>query len=170
MLQTKRLSFRPFKEEDAPDVFAYAHDPRTVKYLTWPAHKDVDESKRSIRDILSADGCFAIVNKDNERVIGCFDLRIGKGKRASFGYVLKRDYWNQGFMTETLSFFLGYIFSTTGIDEVESCHEHENQASGKVMSKCGMHWTHLEKDELVLGKKSDNDHYLITREEFQKRK
>ena len=160
-LDTERLHLRPFTENDASDVYEYASDAQTVKHLTWAAHTSVQESKTIIANLLSEEGTYAIVLKQTEKVIGCIDLRIVSETEASFGYVLNRSFWNQGYMSEVLQTALSYLFEELGSETVTSCHETENPASGSVMKKCGMHWTHLAKDETLFGKTTDNDHYCI---------
>lgn len=163
-LDTARLHLRHFTELDASDVFEYASDELTVKYLTWPAHKTVEESQKIITKLLSNENTYAIVLKESGKVIGCIDLRILSCSDASFGYVLNRTYWNRGYMSEALQTALSYMFDTLGMESVTSCHERENPASGAVMLKCGMTWTHLAKGETMFGKTTDNDHYRITKE------
>lgn len=167
-LDTPRLHLRHFTENDAQDVFEYARDELTVKYLTWPAHKNIEESQRIITRQLSNENTYAIVLKETGKVIGCIDLRITSDADASFGYVLNRSYWNKGYMTEALQYSLTYLFEKLGIETVTSCHETENPASGSVMKKCGMKWTHLAKGETNFGKTTDNDHYRITRASWHK--
>ncbi len=167
-LDAPRLCLRHFTERDASDVYEYASDEQTVKYLTWPAHTSVDESKKIITTLLSNQGTYAIVLKETGKVIGCIDLRIVTDTEASFGYVLNRAFWNKGYMSETLETALSYMFTELGIKTITSCHETENTASGAVMKKCGMRWTHLALSETLFGKTTDNDHYRITRESWEK--
>ncbi len=163
ILDTERLQLRHFTEHDASDVYEYASDEQTVRYLTWPAHTSIGESKRIIRDLLSNEGTYAIVLKKTEKVIGCIDLRLVSETEASFGYVLNRSFWNKGYMSEALQAALSYMFEELGMETVTSCHETENPASGAVMKRCGMRWTHLAKGETLFGKTTDNDHYRITK-------
>ena len=45
-LETNRLTLRPFKIEDAEDIFKmWANDDEVTKYLTWNSHKSVDDTK-----------------------------------------------------------------------------------------------------------------------------
>ncbi|MDT4761619.1 GNAT family N-acetyltransferase [Sphaerochaeta sp. PS] len=169
-LESERLHFRHFSAHDAQDLFEYAGDEETVRYLTWPRHKSVQESEEIIHKLLSNDQTYAIVLKQTDKVVGCIDLRLLTETQASFGYVLNRAYWNQGFMSEALHCMLDYLFEELGMGEVESCHEKENQASGRVMTKCGMRWTHLALGETMFGKVSDNQHYSITREQWSEGK
>ncbi len=165
-LETKRLHLRHFSVSDASDVFAYASDEQTVQYLSWPKHTSMQESMKVITTLLSNKSTYAIVLKESGRVIGCIDLRILSETKASFGYVLNRAFWNKGYMTEALQRALSYMFGELGIETITSCHETENPASGAVMKKCGMQWTHLAKGETLFGKTTDNDHYCIPKDRW----
>lgn len=160
-LESERLYFRPFSESDAESVFEYACDEETVKYLTWAVHKDIEETKHSITTFLSSEGVYAIVVKKTDKLIGCIDLRLEKNHVATFGYVLNRHYWNQGYMSEALTRLIAYLFEEMDVEEIYGIHERENVASGKVMKKSGMSWTHFVKNENILNKISDYDHYII---------
>ena len=40
-IETQRLILRPFRAEDAEDMFAnWASDPEVTRFLTWPPHSD----------------------------------------------------------------------------------------------------------------------------------
>ena len=52
-LITKRLILRPFSEEDAESLFKHARDPEIGPIAGWPPHKNVDESRRVIKTVLS---------------------------------------------------------------------------------------------------------------------
>ncbi len=50
-LETDRLILRPFTLEDALPMFRnWASDEEVTRFLTWPAHKDVEVSRRVIAD------------------------------------------------------------------------------------------------------------------------
>ena len=53
MLETERLILRPFTEEDAEDLFAYASDPRVGLPAGWQPHGSVEESREIIRTVFS---------------------------------------------------------------------------------------------------------------------
>lgn len=137
--ETKRLILRPFTIEDATDVFEYAQDEETVKFLTWPAHQSIEESKLTIQNFYCSPYVFAIETKDTQKCIGCFDLRLDcANEKSSFGYVLNRTYWGQGYMTEVLNYMLDFCFDELKLNRVESTYYVGNEGSGAVMKKCGM--------------------------------
>ena len=45
-LETERLRLRPFRLDDAEAMFAgWTGDDEVTKYLTWPTHKSVEDTK-----------------------------------------------------------------------------------------------------------------------------
>ena len=54
-IETDRLILREFSLDDAEAMFRnWASDPEVVKYLTWPAHADVDVSREVLKDWVSS--------------------------------------------------------------------------------------------------------------------
>lgn len=46
ILETGRLILRPFQAKDAKDMYNnWAGSERVTRYLTWPAHASVEESR-----------------------------------------------------------------------------------------------------------------------------
>ena len=70
MLQTERTILRPFAEADAPDLFAYASDPRVGPIAGWKPHGSVEESREIIRTVFAVPNTFAVVSRETGRVIG----------------------------------------------------------------------------------------------------
>ena len=45
-IEIHQLILRPFRMEDAEDMYAnWASDPEVTRYLTWPAHGSVDVTR-----------------------------------------------------------------------------------------------------------------------------
>lgn len=44
-LETQRLIFRRWNEDDAEDLYRYASDPDVGPIAGWPAHQSVNESR-----------------------------------------------------------------------------------------------------------------------------
>ncbi len=147
IVETERLILRPFSLEDASDVFEYASDEQTVEYLTWNAHKSVEESIRIIQTIYIPQNVYCIELKNEHRCIGAFEPRI-LGDENSFGFVLNRKYWNNGYMTEVLKKMISVFFEDPRCKAVFGLHFLGNEASGAVMSKCGMKRLGIQKEKM----------------------
>ncbi len=139
-IESTRLILRPFSIKDVEDVFLYASDEIVTKYLTWPPHTDISQTKKIVKEFfMDKPGVFAIELKSERKCIGCIELRIyTEHDKASFGYVLNRKYWNKGYMTEALKRIIDFAFSKLGLNRIEATHYVGNEGSGRVMQKCGM--------------------------------
>ena len=53
VLMTQRLILRRWEQADAEDLYRYACDPDVGPIAGWPPHKNPDESRAVIRDVLN---------------------------------------------------------------------------------------------------------------------
>ena len=60
-LETERLILRSWEEADAEECYKYAKDPRVGPIAGWPVHTSVENSRRIIRDVLTAPETYALV-------------------------------------------------------------------------------------------------------------
>jgi ribosomal-protein-alanine N-acetyltransferase len=59
-LETERLILRRFAMTDAEAMYAnWCADPDVTKYLMWPTHGSIDESRK----VLSADGTYRLLHR-----------------------------------------------------------------------------------------------------------
>jgi ribosomal-protein-alanine N-acetyltransferase len=138
-IPTKRLLLRKFTLEDAEDVYDYASDKETVKYLIWTGVSDLEGARKIITGLYSNEGVYAIELPEAGHCIGCIAMQVyPEHENADFGYILNRKYWNRGYMTEVLSAILKFSFEELELNRVEATPYAANAASGKVMEKCGM--------------------------------
>ena len=144
VLNTPRLTLRPFLPNDAADMFAnWANDPEVTKFLTWPTHSTLEVSQWVCNDWVShytesdyyqwaivyeghAIGSIAVVEHDD---------RVGK---AQIGYCIGRNWWHLGIMSEALKAVVNFLFYKVGYERLEARHDPRNPHSGNVMKKCGM--------------------------------
>lgn len=145
-LESKRLLLRPFELADAEFMFKnWASSDKVTKYLTWPSHKSVDETKEVIKNWLDAyeDGStlnWAIVLKDlNEPIgsIGVVEERL-EVYEATIGYCIGDKWWGQGIMAEALKMVIRYLFEEKSYNRIIATHDVNNPNSGKVMQKAGL--------------------------------
>ena len=82
--------------------------------------------------------------KESNEPIGCIgyytasESNIGIGQNdVEVGYWVARPYWNRGIATEALQLLIDYCFRQQGFRTLWADHFLDNQASGRVMQKCG---------------------------------
>ena len=169
VLDSQRLTLRPFTLKDADDVFEYASDPLVTNFLTWDTITTKARAENIIENIyMKRKGIYAIELKEEKKCIGCIDIRIDPyNNKASLGYVLNRSYWNKGYMTEALKVILYLSFKRLKLNRVEACHYVGNEGSGRVMEKCGMHYEGTcQSTERIKCKRHEEKHYAIIAEEY----
>ena len=76
-LETTRLLLRPWKESDAESCYEYAKNPQVGPSAGWPVHTSVENSRETIKNVLSADGTYAVVLKASGKPVGCAGLTVG---------------------------------------------------------------------------------------------
>ena len=146
VLETKRCILRPFVLSDTRAMFEHwAGDTEVTRYLTWPAHKNVQETEQVISAWIShykeADFYqWCIVDRETQQAIGSIaEVKVLEEIEAvETGYCLSRAYWGKGLMTEVYTAVLEFFFEIVGVNRVQASHDARNPASGKVMLKCGL--------------------------------
>ena len=145
-LETERLLLRKISVNDAEAMYNnWASDDIVTKYVTWPTHQSVEDSKEILKmweSEYEQDNCYrwAIELKEEKKLIGDIDVcRISEvNETAEIGYCISRDYWNRGIVTEAAKKVVEYLLKEAGFYRIEAQHHLDNPASGKVMQKIGM--------------------------------
>ena len=147
ILQTERLILRRFVESDAEAMFQnWASSAENLTHVTWDPNPDVEVTRNSIRNWVASYTNpnyfkWAIcLKEDPEQVIG--DISIVEmdeiDSSCEIGYILGKNYWGRGMMTEALKAVLDFCFTQAGFQKVRARYASLNPASGRVMEKAGM--------------------------------
>lgn len=149
MLETSRLLLRPWQASDAEVLFQYAKDPAVGPIAGWPAHTNLDESKKVIRDVLSRSETYAMVLKETGLPVGSIGLKIGKAtdltdsdEEGELGYWLGVPYWGLGFMPEAAKELMRHAFEELNMNKIWCAYYDGNEKSRRVQEKCGFSYHH----------------------------
>lgn len=99
-IETKRLILRPITLEDASAVFVWASDPEVNRYMSYPLHKSIEDTRAWIASITPDMLVFGFYRKDNGQLIGTGGVGKNEDGVHTLGYNLRRDAWGQGYATE----------------------------------------------------------------------
>ena len=109
ILETERLTLRPWEESDAEDLYRYASDPAVGPMAGWPVHTSVENSREIIRDVLSANETYAVCLKKDGRPIGSIGLipptqanTAAKATEMEVGFWVGVPHWGKGYIPEAL--------------------------------------------------------------------
>ena len=175
ILETQRLILRPFRESDAGDVFELARDPLVGPAAGWQPHKSVEDSRRIIGSVLSAENTFAVVDKQSGRVIGSIGVQsanVGHSVPADqpeLGYWIGVPYWGRGLIPEAAKAILAYCFDALQTSAVWCGYYEGNDKSKRVQEKCGFKPSHSIEMEVPLLHTRRLCHFTrLTREQYKK--
>lgn len=172
IIKTERLVLRPFRVEDAKDVFEWAGKPEVTKYLSYDTHKYLQDSVDIVNlwvDSYTNDDEYNWAIEYNGKVIGNISV-VDKDDRCfecHLGYQINSDFWNKGITTESAKAVIDYLFEV-GYQRITSACDTRNVGSCRVMQKIGMtkegtmRKYYYQKD----GSIGDRDFYSILKEEW----
>ena len=178
-LETERLILRPWGEADAEELFRYASDPRIGPICGWPPHRDIEDSRRTLRTTLARPETFAIVLKETMLPIGCISLMAGEDVDLSdadlepeLGFWLGAPWWGRGLMTEAAREIVRYAFEGLAVHRIWCGRYEGNERSRRVQEKCGFRyrWTTFGLRLALLGEKRTGYVSCLTREEWEARR
>ena len=172
-IETERLLLRPVTLDDAEAMFEYASDRENTRY-TFPTNQSLEETKNNIAQFYLANplGRWGIELKNNGKFIGTIDLhKIDTVlKKAAIGYIINKKYWNQGLTTEANRAVIELAFEKIGMNKLTALPDKDNPASGKVMEKSGMRFSHEEPyarmDNKEPGRIITRVYYVLTKEDY----
>lgn len=147
MIETERLILRPWNQQDLDDLYEYASVPGVGEMAGWNHHKSREESERILNMFIHGKKTFALVLKDNGKIIGSLGLEEmkpdpeGQDKFGrEIGYVLSKDYWGRGLMPEAVKAVIDYCFRVLKLDYMTCGHFLRNDQSRRVVEKSGFRY------------------------------
>ena len=173
-LETPRLMLRDWTEDDAEDLYRYAADPEVGPAAGWKPHENVEESRKIAEMFIREGDVWALEEKASGRVIGSLGLhkdekRPGVPGVKMVGYVLAKDSWGQGRMTEAVKEGMRYAFEEEGLRMLTVYHFPWNDRSRRVIEKCGFRKEGTLRESFVRfdGTLMDEVCYSLTVEEWK---
>lgn len=173
-LETPRLILRQLSVADAPSMFEYSHRADVTRFLLWDPHPTEAFTRRYLRDLQEKyrSGTYydwGLELQDTGKLIGtCGFVRIDRDhSRAEIGYVLHPDYWFLGLAAEAVGAVLAYGFVNLHLQRIEARYMVGNDASRRVMEKCGMTFEGIQRSA-VFAKNAYHDVGVcaITRDDY----
>ena len=170
ILATERLTLREYQEADFAAVHSYASDMDVVRYMEFGPNNEEDTRHFLQMRVLQQNERprrnydFAVTLKNTGDLIGACGINITQPEHieASLGYILNKQYWNQGFITEACMKVLQLAFRDLKIHRICATCDPLNVASRRVMEKIGMKYEgHLRKHKFAKGTWRDSLLYSI---------
>lgn len=145
-LNTKRLSLRPFREEDLDDLHLLLNDDEVIKgSKTCAENNTISKVKDLLRHIISSynshDPIFAlaITQKSSEIFLGTCGLNLTTetASEPECFYALLSAFRGNGYMIEGLKKVLEYVFEELNLTYIELYLNPKNPLGWKVAERVG---------------------------------
>lgn len=145
MFETARLAVRKFREEDALQLYENHRDGEVRKWFPNECYADPEEALDAIRfyadcvDHGRLPFVLGVELKETGELIGDTGISEVEGKpdKAEIGYCIGQKYRGKGYAAELASSVSGFVSSRFGIRAIYGRVVHGNEASAKVLEKCG---------------------------------
>ena len=147
MIETERLILRPFTETDAADTFEYLNQQTVHCFVSMRTETLTDAIKAVLERAKDAEYYFAIVLKENGKVIGeidaikepsALDDKNAAPDTFSPCWMLNSAYQGKGYAYEAAHAFFDYLFHQKNARRIYAYTEDYNTQSQKLCEKLGM--------------------------------
>jgi RimJ/RimL family protein N-acetyltransferase len=144
IIETERLLLRTFTPDDAHLIYDLNKDPDVIKFTMDPISDITHANEILVNTILPQytlynHGRWAVHKKSDKLFIGWCGLKARPERNEiDLGYRFYKNYWGNGFATETAFACLRYGFEKLKLSRIIGRAMPQNIASLKVLEKCGM--------------------------------
>ena len=146
IIETERLTLRPFLESDAADVLEYLAKPAVNCFACMKLASLEEAEEEMQRRSGETEYYFAIVEKGSGKVIGEIDAYpegdphdvTSRADTFSPCWMLNKDYQGKGYAYEAAHAFLDYLFREKGARRIYAYVEDYNLPSQHLCEKLGM--------------------------------
>ena len=176
IILTERLYLRPWREDDAEDLYRYASDPDIGLSSGWQPHTDVENSRKVILEVLSAKETYAVCLKEDCLPIGCVCLSFERREKEPYpdgecelGFWIGKPFWGQHLIPEAATAMLRRAFEELRMDTVWCAYFEGNEKSKRTQERMGFVMHHTNENEAVpmLGEVRTVHYNVMTKERWQ---
>jgi len=141
--ETERIEHRAFTLDDCDAFYGLNSHPDVMRFTGEPPLNSLDEARRAIADYPDFEtvgyGRWACVLKETGTVIGFCGLKyLPELDAVDVGFRFLPEYWGRGIATVTCSACLAFGFDVLELNGILGLVLAENEASIRVLEKCGM--------------------------------
>jgi [ribosomal protein S5]-alanine N-acetyltransferase len=144
LIETARLSLRQIVAADAEDIYRIFSDREAMRYWSCRPYQCVEQAHKLIESMTQAMHCgiglhWGITIRGENRVIGkCGYNELRKAhRRGDISYIIAREYWGKGVVSEALGAVLRYGFSQINLHSIEAGVTPGNDSSTRLLERLG---------------------------------
>lgn len=154
LLETERLLFKNYREENKSDFIKLFTDKRVMKQVDKgiSSHKNAEKIWSRIQESFYPSGInsiWAVFSKENSKYVGHAIIIPVPSKNSNWeiGFILKQEEWKKGFGTEIANELIDFSLKNLKLPKVYATVDDNNFATINVLKKAGMKFERHEFDE-----------------------
>lgn len=134
-LQTPRLVLRRARSSDLEALHVVLSDEEATRFWSTGPHRSLEVTREWLAAMMASppEASEDFVIEHDGTVIG----KVGFYRLPEIGFILRRDLWGRGLVTEAASAVVEHVFRTRPIDELRADADPRNLASIRVLEKLG---------------------------------
>ncbi len=176
-IRTDKLNLEPFTQRDLQFAHALFGDEENSRFLLRDHNLAGEDSivfeleLKKYEPESHNEFAYTVALSSTETKIGvCVLVLDDNGCEAELGWAIHKDYWGQGFGTQTAHALLEFGFNRLNLRRIYAVCDSANTASYRVMEKNGMRREgHFIKSRPSHGDYRDELYYAILKEVWEKR-
>lgn len=177
-IETDRLILRGYEPGDAANIFAYASELETTRYMAWDRATTLENVHRFLNSVVApnyerSELDYAVTLRGMEhQCIGGIGLywRPREHQVMELGYILHREHWGQGLIPEAGRALIAHALATTPVERIFAPVFAPNSKSRRTAEKLGMQLDGVLRSHVTLrGQRWDEAVYSLLRAEMKRR-
>jgi RimJ/RimL family protein N-acetyltransferase len=143
LIETKRLSLRPFRLDDAVAAHTWFGDPIVMRYTPTGADSSVEKTRDRLADyethqVRHGFSKWLVIERSSGQSMGDAGLLVlEKEGWIDLGFRFRQPFWGRGLATEVGAAWVAAAFDDLGLDELGAFVHSENAASLRILEKLG---------------------------------
>ena len=141
MIIGDRIALRAPRLDDAEALFAAVTlDPDVTRYLSWPTHRDVEETRAVIAGLFNVgiDHTWLMTLRDSGEIVGQIGYLGTETHGVQVGYALGRQFGAGGLAGEAMQLLLDHLRSNPALFRVAAYVHPDNRRSVGVLERAGL--------------------------------
>ena len=141
---TARLVVRSVAKQDLPDLMKVNGDERVTKFLPYPAWRTMADARAWLRRMqrfakTGVSHQFVVIEKASGTAVGTALVFAFEesSRQAELGFVLGRQWWRTGYMTEAMAALIDCAFRRMGVRRFIANADAANRASCALLRRLG---------------------------------
>lgn len=173
-IETNRIILRGYEPGDVANIYAYASDPETTRYMAWDRATALEDVHRFLNSVVALnyernelDYAVTLRGMENQCIggIGLY-WRPPEHQVMELGYILRREHWGQGLIAEAGRALIAHAFASTPVERIFAPIFAPNSRSRRTAEKLGMQLDGVLRSLVALrGQRWDEAVYSLLRAE-----